>query len=212
MKRITKILNDLFFIDLLSDMCKNFFSQISLTFPGKYKKFSNFLEKKGKKYLLLRMFGVIYLLFLLFGFRKSFMMSNIHSPIVSVKAVESGSELNAKNNVEESSLSRSESKEDEVPLLPPPRESGTEYKEFKLGEAMKMDELGPMIITPEGNIRRIANWANLTKAEQAVAWRRISARNKERVEAIKASEAKETKGDQAQDSTETEIDQDENDQ
>eukprot|EP01040_Poterioochromonas_malhamensis_P012021 gene12021-13129_t len=81
--------------------------------------------------------------------------------------------------------------EKEIPQLPSPRENGGEYKEFKLGETMTMDELGPMIITPEGYVRRIANWANMTKAEQAVAWRRISARNKQRIEALKEAEKQE---------------------
>lgn len=80
--------------------------------------------------------------------------------------------------------------EKEIPRLPSPRENEGEYKEFKLDETMTMDELGPMIITPEGYVRRIANWADMTKAEQAVAWRRISARNKQRIEALKEAERK----------------------
>lgn len=48
-----------------------------------------------------------------------------------------------------------------------------EAPELRLGEKMKFDDLGPIIITETGEARRIENWQTLTKREQDVAWRRI---------------------------------------
>lgn len=48
-----------------------------------------------------------------------------------------------------------------------------EAPELRLGEKMKFDDLGPIIITETGEARRIENWKTLTKREQDVAWRRI---------------------------------------
>lgn len=135
------------------------------------------------------MFGVVYFLFLLFGVRRILMSGEIAPHTSSIKAGESHTADDKQPIVGTEGVVASES---EVPLLPPPREDAGEYKEFKLGETMQMDELGPMIITPEGHVRRIANWQNLTKAEQAVAWRRISARNKQRIEALREAEQTET--------------------
>jgi hypothetical protein len=52
------------------------------------------------------------------------------------------------------------------------------------GESLKLTDLGPMIINPDGSARRILNWDVLTPAEQAVTWRRIKKRNAERVQAL----------------------------
>jgi hypothetical protein len=76
------------------------------------------------------------------------------------------------------------------PMLPPSVEEiqPERHQELKLGDAMKLDHLGPMIVTSEGQLRRIANWDKMSKAEQDVAWRRISARNKERIAALRAED------------------------
>lgn len=51
---------------------------------------------------------------------------------------------------------------------------------LKLGETMKFDDLGPIIINMDGSTRRIGNWEQLTDKEKEVTWRRIGKRNQER--------------------------------
>lgn len=81
------------------------------------------------------------------------------------------------------------------------------------GEAIQLDHLGPMVgtycllylayypnfyrlianisflgvVNVDGTISRIANWDKMTPYEQAVAKKRIAARNKERLDALKAA-------------------------
>ncbi len=80
---------------------------------------------------------------------------------------------------------------EDIPLLPPP--SGEASHKITLGETLKLDHLGPIIINTDGTTRRIENWDTLTKAEQANTWRLISARNQKRIEVLKKQleEAKE---------------------
>ncbi len=49
-----------------------------------------------------------------------------------------------------------------------------------LGQTLKLDALGPIIVNSDGTTSRIVNWVNLTERERQVALRRIAARNKER--------------------------------
>lgn len=69
-------------------------------------------------------------------------------------------------------------------LLPPSTSKGDEVRQISLGESLTFEELGPIIINPDGTTRRIANWANLTKSEQESSWRLISARNRRRLKAL----------------------------
>ena len=73
---------------------------------------------------------------------------------------------------------------DDAKLLPPAVGDGLGTRQINLGETLKLDDLGPIIINPDGTTRRIANWANLTKSEQESSWRLISARNKKRIKAL----------------------------
>ena len=52
--------------------------------------------------------------------------------------------------------------------------------QLALGQTLKLDALGPIIVNSDGTTSRIVNWANLTERERQVALRRIAARNKER--------------------------------
>jgi predicted Fe-S protein YdhL (DUF1289 family) len=73
--------------------------------------------------------------------------------------------------------------------LPAPELGGIgETRTLALGEKVSMDELGPIIINPDGTMRRIANWNELTKGEQESTLRQISARNKKRIQALKEAE------------------------
>jgi len=76
--------------------------------------------------------------------------------------------------------------ETEAPLqLPPPAEGVDVTHKLKLGETLKLEHLGPIIINSDGTTRRIENWDKLTSAEQKNTWRLISARNQKRIEALK---------------------------
>ena len=92
----------------------------------------------------------------------------------------------------------------EVPMLPAPDSSGgggdgancsinCDRKTMKLGETLKLTEAGPMIINPDGTVRRISNWDVLTQAERDNTWRIISARNKKRIEILKQKLANDEK-------------------
>ena len=52
------------------------------------------------------------------------------------------------------------------------------------GQKISLDRLGPAIVNEDGTLRRISNWDQLTPSEQAVAFRRISQRNKQRLASL----------------------------
>ena len=54
------------------------------------------------------------------------------------------------------------------------------------GDPVALDDLGPIIIYDDGTMRRIANWALLTPLEKTATQKRIVARNKKRLEKLKA--------------------------
>jgi hypothetical protein len=68
----------------------------------------------------------------------------------------------------------------EVPQLPASDPNNKDIPSIKLGETIKFDEMGPVIINSDGTTRRIDNWKELSEREQEVTWRRISKRNEER--------------------------------
>jgi hypothetical protein len=68
---------------------------------------------------------------------------------------------------------------DAVPQLP--ESSGDpSIPSIRLGETIRFEEWGPIILNKDGTTRRIANWEDLSPQEQAVTWRRIAKRNEER--------------------------------
>ena len=58
-----------------------------------------------------------------------------------------------------------------------------------VGSSVKLEELGPVVVTEECKLRRISNWDVLSAREQEVAWRRISTRNNARLEECKKAQA-----------------------
>ncbi|KAL7560740.1 hypothetical protein ACA910_021465 [Epithemia clementina (nom. ined.)] len=70
--------------------------------------------------------------------------------------------------------------ESSIPLLPPPSTNDTSIPSIKLGETIRFEEWGPIILNTDGTTRRIENWDELTEQEKKVTWRRISKRNEER--------------------------------
>ena len=63
-----------------------------------------------------------------------------------------------------------------------------EITKLKLGESMKLDKLGPLVVNVDGTTMRITYWQKMTLREQKVALRRISKRNKKRLAALKAKQ------------------------
>ncbi|KAJ7145782.1 hypothetical protein C8R44DRAFT_689861 [Mycena epipterygia] len=49
------------------------------------------------------------------------------------------------------------------------------------GPAVKLDDLGPMVVNSDGTLSRISNWSSLTDAEKERTLRVLSARNKIRL-------------------------------
>lgn len=91
--------------------------------------------------------------------------------------------VTAAANSEESS-SVTDTNDGEIPRLPPPDLNAKGVPTLKLGEKMSFDFLGPVIINADGTTRAIANWDEMSEHEREVTWRRISARNEQRREAL----------------------------
>lgn len=51
---------------------------------------------------------------------------------------------------------------------------------LQVGESLKLESVGPVIINSDGTTRTIANWDTLSEREKEVTWRRIKKRNAER--------------------------------
>ena len=69
--------------------------------------------------------------------------------------------------------------ETDIPLLPA-SDANSDIPSIRLGETIRFEEMGPIIINLDGTTRRIDNWNEMTKHEQEVSWRRIAKRNEER--------------------------------
>lgn len=67
----------------------------------------------------------------------------------------------------------------EIPQLPA-SDPDADIPTIKLGESIKLDGMGPVIINTDGTTRRIDNWNEMTDREKEVTFRRISKRNEER--------------------------------
>ena len=90
--------------------------------------------------------------------------------------------------------SKEESKEEKEVLQLPESSNDPSIPSIKLGESIKFEEMGPVIINADGSTRQIANWDKMTEAEQQVAWRRISKRNEERRKALLEQQQQEQEG------------------
>ena len=69
----------------------------------------------------------------------------------------------------------------EIPQLPPPDpNSSKDVPTIQLGETIRFEEWGPVILQTDGSMRRIDNWEQLSEREKEVTWKRISKRNEQR--------------------------------
>mmetsp|Transcript_19596 Transcript_19596/g.27185 ORF Transcript_19596/g.27185 Transcript_19596/m.27185 type:complete len:108 (+) Transcript_19596:128-451(+) len=67
-----------------------------------------------------------------------------------------------------------EGEKDKRPMLALPAPSDAKRSEtntLKLGENVKFDKLGPVVINSDGTISRIANWDKMTETEKETTYR-----------------------------------------
>lgn len=85
---------------------------------------------------------------------------------------------------------------EKIPELPAADPNDKDIPTIQLGETIKFDEMGPVIINTDGSTRRIDNWQELSEKEKEVTWRRISKRNEERRKALleQAEQANKSEG------------------
>mmetsp|Transcript_8019 Transcript_8019/g.11021 ORF Transcript_8019/g.11021 Transcript_8019/m.11021 type:complete len:110 (-) Transcript_8019:361-690(-) len=80
----------------------------------------------------------------------------------------------------EKGADQEEGKKDKQPMLALPAPSDAKRLEtntVKLGENVKFDELGPVVINSNGTISRIANWDRMTEIEKETTYRVLVKRN-----------------------------------
>ncbi|KAE8160655.1 hypothetical protein BDV40DRAFT_211929 [Aspergillus tamarii] len=62
------------------------------------------------------------------------------------------------------------------------------------GSTVKLDHLGPLVVNQDGTLSRIANWAQMTEMEKKNTLRVLGKRNKQRMEALKATQDAQEEG------------------
>ena len=80
--------------------------------------------------------------------------------------------------------SKDENDEQQTEFLKLPEPSSDDIPTLKLGESMTFHHIGPIIVNVDGSTSRIGNWDEMSKVEQEIAWKRISARNQKRRDAL----------------------------
>ncbi|KAF4586172.1 hypothetical protein EYR38_010446 [Pleurotus pulmonarius] len=79
-------------------------------------------------------------------------------------------------------VSASEAQNQTTRLALPPPNSPSATTQVAVGStAVKLDELGPMVVNSDGTLSRIANWGSMTEAEKERTLRVLLARNKVRL-------------------------------
>lgn len=76
------------------------------------------------------------------------------------------------------------------PLALPAIPSEDEAKKLDVnsGNAVKLDQLGPMVVNSDGTLSRIANWAEMTEGERERTIKVLSKRNQIRMATLKSQE------------------------
>jgi hypothetical protein len=78
--------------------------------------------------------------------------------------------------------------------LPAPDGAATKLDVSGEGSSVKLDHLGPLVVNADGTLSRIDNWEEMTEIERTSTLRVLGKRNRERMEALKAAEAKAENG------------------
>jgi hypothetical protein len=87
----------------------------------------------------------------------------------------------------------------EVPLLPS-ADGLIGVKTLAVGDTLRLDELGPIILNEDGTISRISNWDELTQREKDKTFKMISKRNAERAKVLSSKLASRSIHDEEQSS------------
>ncbi|KAH7155035.1 hypothetical protein B0J13DRAFT_618519 [Dactylonectria estremocensis] len=57
---------------------------------------------------------------------------------------------------------------------------------LRVGESIRLDAMGPLVVNADGSMARVANWTGMTDGEREATLRLLGRRNKQRLEALKA--------------------------
>ena len=71
-------------------------------------------------------------------------------------------------------------------LLLPSGDGLAGVRTLAVGDTMRLDELGPIILNEDGTISRITNWDELTQREKDKTFKMIARRNAERAKVLSA--------------------------
>ncbi|KAK7413146.1 hypothetical protein QQX98_007972 [Neonectria punicea] len=77
-----------------------------------------------------------------------------------------------------------------LPLPPPPQENndssrGDGVTTLRVGESLRLDALGPLVVNTDGSVARVGNWAGMTDGEQKATLRLLGKRNQERLAVLR---------------------------
>ncbi|KAJ4197548.1 hypothetical protein FALCPG4_002805 [Fusarium falciforme] len=105
------------------------------------------------------------------------------------------SQASAAGNMSESTP---EDKKQPLPLPAPEQDTaaagrGDGVTALRVGESVRLDALGPLVVNADGSMGRVGNWAGMTEGEREATLRLLGRRNKQRLEALKANKAEEEK-------------------
>ncbi|RSM00548.1 hypothetical protein CDV31_011762 [Fusarium ambrosium] len=101
----------------------------------------------------------------------------------------------AGNNMSESTTPEDKSNKQPLPLPAPEEDTaavrGDGVTALRVGESVRLDALGPLVVNADGSMGRVGNWAGMTEGEREATLRLLGRRNKQRLEALKAKKAEE---------------------
>lgn len=57
---------------------------------------------------------------------------------------------------------------------------------LRVGESLRLDAMGPLVVNRDGSMARVANWTGMTENEREATLRLLGKRNQQRLEALRA--------------------------
>ncbi|KAF4964619.1 hypothetical protein FSARC_7482 [Fusarium sarcochroum] len=63
---------------------------------------------------------------------------------------------------------------------------GDDVTTLRVGESVRLDALGPLIVNTDGTMGRVGNWAGMTENEKQQTLKLLARRNKQRLEVLRA--------------------------
>ncbi|EEU45877.1 uncharacterized protein NECHADRAFT_78810 [Fusarium vanettenii 77-13-4] len=98
----------------------------------------------------------------------------------------------------ESTAAAEDKKQQPLPLPAPEQDTaaavrGDGVTALRVGESVRLDALGPLVVNADGSMGRVGNWAGMTEGEREATLRLLGRRNKQRLEALRAKKVEEEK-------------------